>query len=239
MRKFVEFKFHIDAFSPDTIPMQVLAEFLQDLSIVLGEPHAVHFNRLEGGSTSPVIRVESEAHPAVVGRVHQVKSNDAPDDAMRAKRRIEKRLVQYNAQDADLLADDGARILHFPGRGAHREPVYGPVRQPAELIGVVIMMGGKNDPIPVHIRDGARVHTCVAKLDVARKIKPFFLTDEQVRVTGDAKHYRNEQGIWELQEFRISDCQALDGATFGEVLEEMRRVDGQWLDPALQRDLKD
>jgi len=47
-----EYRFKIDAYTPDTMPMSRLAEYMRELSEMLGEPSAVHFERLEPGSTA-------------------------------------------------------------------------------------------------------------------------------------------------------------------------------------------
>ena len=230
MSKPVELRFHIDAFTPATIPMSSLAAYLTDLATILGEPHSVHFDRLEGGSTSPVVRIDSEAAPAVLKRVQAVRMNEGPVDALRAKGRVEKRLAEHNAGNAELTDESGTRILLFRGREAAQE-VYGPVRQAGEIVGTVIMIGGKNDPVSVHIEDGERAYVCEAKREVARRLAAH-LFDCPVRVSGYGKYFRNDQGEWEMQEFRISDFEPLDPAPIGSILEKMRAIRPKWLDSA-------
>jgi hypothetical protein len=224
----VELKFRIDAFTPETIPMATLAAFLRDLAMILGEQHSVHFDRLEPGSTTAVARIENEALPSVIKRTQSVRMNEGPADAMRAKRNVEKRLVEHNANGAELLDHEGARILHFRGRGTAQE-IYGPVRQQGELIGGVVMIGGINDPVPVHLLDGERVHVCEAKLDVAKRLRPL-LFETPIRASGYGVYYRNNQGEWERSLFRIADFERLDPASFTSVIEQMRHVKAEWLE---------
>ena len=73
-----EFRFKIDAYSPETMPMARLAECLAQLAIILGELNAVHLVRLEGGSTIVVHKIEREAVPKVVDRVTSVRVGDRP-----------------------------------------------------------------------------------------------------------------------------------------------------------------
>jgi hypothetical protein len=228
MSDHVELKFHIDAFSPETIPMKTLVEFLGDLAQILGEHHSVHFVRLEGGSTTPVVRINREAVPAVFRRANAVRMNEGPEDAIKAKRRVERRLIENNAVGADLLDDAGAKILHFRGRGSPQE-VYGPVRQLGELIGAVIMIGGMNDPVPVHLRDGDRTYICEAKIEVAKRLRDC-LFESAIRASGYGLYLRNDQGDWEMQKFRIIEFDLLDSATFASILGEMRQVRSPWLE---------
>ena len=50
MNEDYEYRFRIDVFKPDTMPMGRLAEYMADLSQLLGEKEQVHFVRLEEGS---------------------------------------------------------------------------------------------------------------------------------------------------------------------------------------------
>jgi len=224
----VELKFHIDAFSPDTIPLTTLVGFLRDLATILGEEHSVHLNRLEGGSTTVVARVDHEAVPAVIRRTQSVRMNEGPADALRAKRNLEKRLIEHNAMGAELIDHEGARILQFRGRTAPQE-VYGPVRQPGELIGGVVMIGGVSQPVPVHLLDGERSHLCEAKMDIAKRLRPL-LFENPIRAIGYGIYYRNDQGEWERTLFRISDFEPLDPAPFASIIEAMRTVKSEWLE---------
>ena len=52
-----EFRLKIEAYTPDTMPMERLAEYLAELALMLGERTFVHFVRLEAGSTSIVHRI--------------------------------------------------------------------------------------------------------------------------------------------------------------------------------------
>ena len=59
-----EYRFKIDAaYTPETMPMARLAEYIRELSTLLGNQDKVHFDRLEEGSTVPIIRVDHEAFP--------------------------------------------------------------------------------------------------------------------------------------------------------------------------------
>ena len=60
--------FYIDAYSPETIPMAKLAEYMSDLAALLGRENAVHFAGLEKGSTKLAVRVEFEDVPKVTMR---------------------------------------------------------------------------------------------------------------------------------------------------------------------------
>lgn len=77
-RKHREYRFEIDAFSPTTIPMSRLAEYISDLAKMFGNNNSVHLLKIEQGSTVPVIMVEWEAEPKVRDRFKAIKSHEHP-----------------------------------------------------------------------------------------------------------------------------------------------------------------
>ncbi|MGE0040007.1 MAG: hypothetical protein AB7H88_00030 [Vicinamibacterales bacterium] len=223
----VELKFHIRAYTKATMPLGRLGQYLAELAILLGERSSVHLDRLEDGSVVPVARIDPEAGPKVLERVHVVRSGNGPADAKRAKSKIERLLAEDNAEDAELIHVGGARILEFRGKEA-ASPTYGPIRQHGELTGVVIMVGGKNDPVPVHLEDGERTYLCEARRDVARKLAPL-LFDTPIRASGYGRWFRNPRGEWEMEDFRINDFVPLDAAPLSSLISNLRQVRSAWL----------
>ena len=72
-----EYRFKIDAYSPDTMPMSRLAQYMAELADLLGEQTAVHFKRITKGSTVLNATVDREAEPKVRDRVSSVRAGDA------------------------------------------------------------------------------------------------------------------------------------------------------------------
>src|SRR5689334_5282075 len=122
-RQYREYKFEIDAFSPTTIPMSRLAEYLTDLARMIGNEKSVHLLRIDQGSTAPVLMVEWEAEPKVRERLRAVKYREAPPTAMEAMRNIDKRLAEDNAKGT-LLDPAGTKVVNFPGRDRNKQLTY-------------------------------------------------------------------------------------------------------------------
>ena len=72
--------FYIDAYSPETIPMAKLAEYMADFAALLGKEQGVHFDHLESGSTTIVSRVEYEDLPKVTTRLNDIRQGTAPKE---------------------------------------------------------------------------------------------------------------------------------------------------------------
>lgn len=78
-----EYNFIIDAFTPETMPMARLAEYL---AVLLGNRNSVHLVGIEHGSVRPQIRVDAPDVPKIEERLDAVRRLVAPHEAMRAYR---------------------------------------------------------------------------------------------------------------------------------------------------------
>jgi len=87
----------IDAYTPETIPMARLAEYLSALAELLGEEHCVHFQSVVPGSTQLTCAVEREATYKVAKRVESVASANANTPLGRAYRGIRRLLREDSA----------------------------------------------------------------------------------------------------------------------------------------------
>ncbi len=226
MPKIVEYKFKIDAFSPETIPMARLSEYLSELAALLGEKNSVHFLRLEGGSTVAAVAVEWEAVPKIQRRVGDVKIDEAPAEAIKAKQALERYLIADNAA-GELLDPTGARILHFPRRQSLNQLEYGPIKQETTLDGFVIMVGGERDPVPVHLQTGEVTYNCRASRAVAKRLAPLMF-DTKVRVAGVGIYFRNERGHWEMKRFTIARFTTLKAEPLSKIVDRLRQLPAAW-----------
>lgn len=218
------YHFAIDAFSPRTLPMARLAEYIGDLANLLGQPEHVHFNRVSEGSAVLVHEVDEAAVPAVEQRLGFVGRDDAPADVVKAYRAMNARLAKDDAR-ASLREPGGAEIIPFPGVEQVRGLTYGPFRERGTLDGVLIRVGGKDDTVPVHLLDGDKVHICNANREVARLLAPN-LFGPILRVHGEGRWERDEDGNWNLLRFDIRDFEPLDDVPLGEAVRRLRAVKG-------------
>ncbi len=221
-----EYKFKIDAYTPDTIPMQRLAQYLADLSILLGNRDRVHFNRVESGSTTPVIRVEWEAEPKVRERVHKIKLKEAPDDVLKAERQINRMLAEDNAIGA-LQDPVGSKVLQFPGRELLKKLVFGPISQPGVFQGVPIRVGGEGDPVPIHLEDGKNKVIVSARRTVAKEIAQF-LFSAVIRVEGMGRWIRHADGEWEMLDFRVTAHRLVQDGDIRTNVADLRQIPAEW-----------
>jgi hypothetical protein len=223
-----EYKFRIEAYTPDTLPMERLAEYMADLAKVLGEPASVHFVRLDPGSTVLVQKVDEEAEPKVRQRVQKVHSGDGPPDALLAYNRINRRLLNDDA--IGTLSDDkNTTVINFPGRKLAEPVTFGAFNQVGSVDGQLIRIGGVRDLVPVTLQasDG-RHFNCQAPRELAKTIARYLLGPE-LRVHGDGRWRRDKIGVWQLDRFTIGSFEPLGDEPLSAVVARLRDIQGsEW-----------
>ena len=219
-----EHRFVIDAYSPDTLPMARLAEYMAELARLLGRADQVHFVRLEGGSAVLVQSVEPEAAPDVRERLRSLQHDNPPDDAAKAFSNLNCYLADDNATGI-LQEGESAEVIRFPGREEPAPVTFGAFNQPGVLDGVLIRIGGRDDTVPAHLHDGETIHVCNTARDVARRLA-VHLYGPPLRVHGNGRWERDADGCWVMKRFNITSFDVLDDAPLGEVAQRLRDVEG-------------
>ncbi len=218
-----EYRFVINAYSPETLPMVRLAEYMANLARLLGRAEQVHFLRIEGGSAVLVQRVEREAEPEVRSRIGSLADGSAPGDALKAFRALNRCLA--DDETTGSLHDGGGEVVRFPGCEQRPLPASGGFNQAGVLDGQLIRVGGRDDTVPVHFQDGETIHICNANRDMAKRLGPY-LYGPTLRVQGEGRWERDADGQWWMKRFTIREFKQLDDAPLGEVVERLRGVEG-------------
>lgn len=222
----LEYRFEIDAYTPETIPLARLSQYLGDLARMMGESANVHLARVEKGSTVPIIRVDWEAEPKVRSRLRSVQLNEGPLEAQKAYKEINRKLVQDNANGA-LIAPGKSRLIQFPGRDAANQPEFGPIRQSAVFQGIPIRIGGEHDPVPVHLEDGEAKHIVMAPRRIAKQLGQYLFTSV-VRIEGKGKFLRDRTGEWLMQDFYAQSFEVLGEGDIKSDISRLRAIAADW-----------
>jgi hypothetical protein len=216
-----EFYFWIDAFTPATIPMARLAEYMAELATLLGEPASVHFVKLKRGSTGIVHKIQSEAVPKVRERARAVWRGEAPRDALRAYENVNKMLRDDNGTGA-LKESTDAVIIPFPGIKSAEEK-FSAIRERGTIDGEIIRVGGPHKWVPILIQtEGEAFSGCWADRVVAKQLAQRIF--EQVRLHGTGKWDRTAEGKWILKEFVIERFDPLSEEPLSEALGRIRAI---------------
>ncbi|MGA3236174.1 MAG: hypothetical protein ABSG03_07725 [Bryobacteraceae bacterium] len=221
-----EYRLKIDAYSPETMPMSRLAEYLSDIAILLGEEPHVHLIAIESSSTCPVVLVDWEAEPKVIERVRKARSGEGDEDASRAIIRINSLLRKDNAS-ADLLNPRLESLVKFPG-AREEQPIERPsINQPAELYGTPFWVGGKSDLSNVDLEDGTREWKCLAERPVAISIAQH-LYKNTLRVSGKGRWRKTPGGPWNLERFVIDTFEVMRPTNIQNTIEELSNIKAKW-----------
>jgi hypothetical protein len=224
-----EYRFKLDAYTPDSIPMARLAEYMTALADILGERQAVHFKRLIRGSTVLACKVEREAMPKVNQRVDCVKKGEGPSEAMRGYKTLNKLLRDDNA--VGLLKSDRGVVLRFPGRTIQEEK-FEAVRQYGSVDGVVVWVGGADETKHVTLKvEGREIAKFSTTQAIAKELGQRLF--EPVRLAGRGRWERDADGLWTLLDFKVESYEALDAEPLSKVLADLREVKTDWGPDAL------
>lgn len=207
--------------------MERLARYLLNLAKVLGETQSVHFVKLETGSTVALAAVQWEAAPKVRKRVTDLRADEGPKEAVDAKKAIERDLASDNAEYGNLIDHQGLRILHFPGAKRATEPEYGPLSQPGTVDGIPVVVGGHNDPVPIHLDDRGTIHLCSASREVAKAIGLHLFTTP-VRASGVGSWFRGADGTWTMRRFTIQSFVELRRDSVVDATMRLQAIDADW-----------
>jgi hypothetical protein len=224
----IEYRFVLDAYTPETIPQAKLAQYLADLSELYGEQRCVHFVKVDSSSLAIVSAVEADADMEVSDRLRHADSDAASPDVKKAYQSLTK-----------LISDDGgvayieknsARVLEFPtGQLRRQQLAYGPFWQQGHLNGMVILLGGKTDRVSVKILDAnGETHTCKADRAVAKRLRDFLFSEHPIRVIGQGRWRRETDGRWHLEQFDITDFEQLSDEPLTDTVARLRAIEARW-----------
>lgn len=230
-----EIKLKIEAFTPETIPMLRLGEYMAEFAKLLANHKSVHFQRLETGSTVVAATVEYEDAPKVRKRLGEVQRSEAPKDAIDSFSRLNAMLREDNAVGRVLLAANDNHLeeaLYLAGREIPMPRQIGPLTEPVTIKAQLYRIGGRDQSAHAQMVDGAGrnwngILTQEQAANMAsaggKGLYRWFL------VHGQAKWIRTDGGEWEVKEFRITDFSPLPEDSLSEEVKKLRDIEGnQW-----------
>lgn len=225
----IEYVFRIDAFTPDTLPMARLAEYLAALAKMLGHPEHTHFIRVDEGSAKLVHKVDPVDAPKVESRLNNVRVGSAPKDAMAAKQTLEELLANDNAIGALSEGQSGRVIVPFVGRDRPKPLAFPPFREDTTIDGQVVAIGGRDSTAHATLQDDDVFHVNLTmKREIARDLAKL-LYGPAVRLYGNGRFERLPDGVWKMLDFRVERFELLDERPIAETLASLRSVPGNRL----------
>jgi hypothetical protein len=217
-----------ESYTPGTIPMARLADYMRVFAKLLGESHAVHFERIVDASVGLVARVDVPAERRVAERLSSLKTGASTKDARQAFDELDSMLREDNAVGA-LDNAEGAVIISFPGKMREIPQAYGPFWREGDVQGQVVSIGGRDTTVHVQLVDRQQVITGIEMTrELALRVKEH-LFGKTIRLRGRGRHMRGTDGLWRLEGFKASSFEVLDDASFDQVVDMLRAVSGsEW-----------
>jgi hypothetical protein len=221
MPRHQEYRFTIDTFTPDSIPMARLAEYMTDIAKMLGNKDKVHFVKVEPGSVVLLEHIEEPAIPRFRERLNGIRNRTAPDEAIAAYEDIDRRLAEDNA--IGVMETTEGRVFEFPGRNRKHQSAFGSIVQPGTIDGVLIRVGGKDETVPVYLEEGAVIHKCNSNREMAKRLAPYIFGGP-LRVYGNGRWSRDDFGNWTMDHFTINDFTELQESTLHDAVTKLRSI---------------
>lgn len=227
MPTYKKITFVIDGYTPDTLPIGRLAEYIRNFANLVGPNSEVRFQRVGKGSAALINRAPQEVVPEVRARITAAQYGEGAKEAVTGFVALKGLLAQDKT--TGRIKEERRKIIEFPRPTVLQ---YGPVFEDGTLEGIVIRIGGKDQTIHIHLKDGDRVYACyTTSLEKAKELRPYLLEYEKpIRVSGKGKWNRSPGGDWELDQFKISDFEPLNNEELQQVLERMRQIPGSGWD---------
>lgn len=218
-----EYTFRIDVFTPDTLPMARMAEYLAALASLMGHTESIHFARIEEGSARLVSRVEEQDAPKVQRRLEAATSANPPQGTAKAFKILDDMLAEDNAV-GEVIGPTGAVIIPFPGRARPKALTFPAFRQDGSIDGQIVSIGGRDRTAHVTLQDGGLTYTNIdLNRDVARELAKH-LYGTKVRLFGSGRWERHPEGTWKLLAFNVDRHEVLDDTPLSAVLAEIRSI---------------
>lgn len=230
MRAGAEYRLVLEGFTPDTIPMARLAEYMQQLAKMLGQEAFVHFQRVENNCTALVSKIDRRDIGKVGARVRAIRSQSAPADAMKAFGTINN-MVGEDGTTA-VLRERSATIIRFPGTRPSQIQAF-EVPDEGTVIGYLYMLSDARNEFHARIRlESGGTLMCTVTDEIAKKLREHLF--EAVKVSGPGLWTRSPSGDWAPNKLDIKDVVGADSKNLRSIIDELRRLDIEWPEDAIE-----
>ena len=222
---------YIQGVNVENLSLEDVGQYLADFADLLGKDVTPRYHSIKRGSLTMKATVPAEREIDVKTRGFLLRTGDAPEDAVRARERISRRLGINRAKRATLLDSSNSKVVEIPvEKPSEIAPPVPSVLRAGSLQGKVIRIGGRQDTVSVEVQDvDGFVYLCRATRDIARKLARDMF-DPVVRIHGSGRWHRTDEGVWRVEDFLISRHEVLDDSSFAQAVDELRAIPAGWKD---------
>jgi hypothetical protein len=228
------FEFTVPGYTPDTMPLDRLIEYLEQLTVVLGEASELHLVGIEKSSTRPVLVMRHDVATRARARASEVRQGGGSARRRNAYDRIRHMVSEDGGAPASLAAPEG-QILEFAMIDIGADQIVHAVRQPTTVQGELIRIGGRQENAQLLIQElsGNVIAGCTAPRAVATAMA--HLLYRPVSVSGDARWHRSNIGKWEIESLHVQSFAELDADDHEAVVAKLQALNVAWPDDAMEQ----
>jgi len=224
----IEYIFRIDVLTPETAPMQKTAEYLLQLAKLLGETEHVHLEGISEGSLKLHAQVDYVAEPRVGERLVAV--GEKGSHSFEIFEAMNRMLARDNAV-GELYRRPArgteAKILHFQGREKPKPREF-KLKQQGSIEGVLVRLGGKDTSIHAELNTGeGGYQKCTMDRALAIELAPH-LFRTPLRLQGNGTWRRDEDGKWQIEDFKAQSFEVLRDEDLPTALQLLREAPLMW-----------
>lgn len=238
MADYEELSFVIPGYTPETLPLNRLIEYLQQMSVLLGEPENLHLMEVRTGSAAPTFRIPTPVAAVANDRAARVQRGDGTKKQVDAYNRL-RRMIRRDTRDAGqpaFLRNPHKVVLEIPAAPDDLGVLSG-VRQFTTVDGQLVRVSGAGNgedaTLQVQDLDGRIMSGFTAKRMLAKEMAR--LMWEPVRLSGVGLWCRDEDGAWTIERMQVQSYERLDDEELGVTVERMRGLNVQWPDDAFDQ----
>jgi hypothetical protein len=228
------FEFTVPGYTPETMPLDRLIEYLEQLSVVLGEASELHLVGIEKSSVRPVLVMRHDVATRARARASEVRQGGGSARRRGAFDRIRHMVSEDGGAPASLKAPEG-QILEFSKVDIGADQIVHAVRQPTTVQGELIRVGGRQENAQLLIQElsGNVIAGCTAPRSIASAMAP--LLYKPVSVSGVGRWHRSNVGKWEIESLHVQSFEELDADDHESTVAKLQAVSVAWPDDAMEQ----
>lgn len=239
MDDFDELSFVIPGYTPETIPLGRLIEYLQQMVIILGDPSDLHLIEVLESSARPVLH----APRAVALEARESARRVQLGNGTRRQRSALSRVSGMVRRDVSGTANEGKPallkladqvILEIPAALDEADFLEG-LRQATIIDGELIKVGGAGKEASLQLQDlsGRTVTNLKTTREIAKQLGQ--LLYETVRLSGLGIWQRDSEGVWSLNQMQVQSFVKLETEDVKSTLDRLRSLTVNWPDDYIDR----
>lgn len=225
-----KYTFKIEDFTPESMPFGRLVEYYTEIQKMLGLSDNLHLVNIFEGSHASAFAIDRNYETDLTKRLVEINEGTAPKSANIAQSAI-NRMLKEDGTSGAFFDTANQNVIHFPGKIVE-DQVNVRIRDTGTFTGELYHIAGTNDDIKIKISTDAYGKVfCTTTRDIAKSLREFLFED--VKVSGRGIWTRNENGVWEVEYFSITDFAPVVKENLRQAVDRIRDKEVDWPADAL------